>query len=225
MTDPRDTLKRAAEYARAQAASIEQNCRGWKRVNDGSYEEALSEKGYYILVNDAAALDRMAEQEPVAYECVYQTIIQWDEGGGKRSRRELARRIIALYAAPVVPAEQKWLPMETAPKDGTPILALCRHDADPEPVVQRPNVRTMLSLYAAHAEGMGHVQDGPHVLVWGGAFDDSTWETPGASLPDWWFQFGSDFEIAAYPIGWLPIPEYRAMLAAAETPQWRPTSD
>jgi hypothetical protein len=32
-------------------------------------------------------------------EAIYETIIQWDEGGGKRSRRELARRIVALYAA------------------------------------------------------------------------------------------------------------------------------
>lgn len=37
------------------------------------------------------------EQEPVALETVYETIIQWDEGGGKRSRRELARRIVSLY--------------------------------------------------------------------------------------------------------------------------------
>lgn len=28
-------------------------------------------------------------------EAVYEAIIQWDEGGGKRSRRELARRIVA----------------------------------------------------------------------------------------------------------------------------------
>ncbi len=35
--------------------------------------------------------------EPVAWEAVYETIIHWDEGGGKRSRRELARRIVALY--------------------------------------------------------------------------------------------------------------------------------
>jgi hypothetical protein len=38
------------------------------------------------------------EQEPVL-ETVYETIIQWDESGGKRSRRELARRIVALYNA------------------------------------------------------------------------------------------------------------------------------
>ena len=40
------------------------------------------------------------KQEPVALETVYETVIHWDEGGGKRSRRELARRIVALYTAP-----------------------------------------------------------------------------------------------------------------------------
>lgn len=38
--------------------------------------------------------------EPVALETVYETIIHWDEGGGKRSRRELATRITALYTTP-----------------------------------------------------------------------------------------------------------------------------
>jgi len=37
------------------------------------------------------------EPKPVELESVYETIIQWDEGGGKRSRRELARRIVSLY--------------------------------------------------------------------------------------------------------------------------------
>jgi hypothetical protein len=42
-------------------------------------------------------------QEP-SLESVYETIIQWDEGGGKRSRRELARRIEALYSHLANPA-------------------------------------------------------------------------------------------------------------------------
>jgi len=49
---------------------------------------------------DPASIYKQPEQEPVALETVYETIIQWDEGGGKRSRRELARRIVALYTTP-----------------------------------------------------------------------------------------------------------------------------
>jgi hypothetical protein len=41
-----------------------------------------------------------SEQEPVDVETVYETIIKWDEGGGKRSRRELTRRIVELYTSP-----------------------------------------------------------------------------------------------------------------------------
>ena len=51
------------------------------------------------------AIAEAEKQEPVALETVYETIIQWDEGGGKRSRRELARRIVDLYTTP--PAAQR----------------------------------------------------------------------------------------------------------------------
>jgi hypothetical protein len=45
--------------------------------------------------------DRELMQQALdALETVYKIIIDWDEGGGKRSRRELARRIVDLYAAP-----------------------------------------------------------------------------------------------------------------------------
>ena len=46
------------------------------------------------------AIEQAEKQEPVALETVYETIIHWDEGGGKRSRRELARQIVALYTTP-----------------------------------------------------------------------------------------------------------------------------
>jgi hypothetical protein len=36
-------------------------------------------------------------------ETVYETIVHWDEGGGKRSRRELARRIVGLF-----PGRPEW---------------------------------------------------------------------------------------------------------------------
>jgi hypothetical protein len=42
------------------------------------------------------------EQEPADLERIYETIIQWDENGGKRSRRELAYLIHALYTAPSI---------------------------------------------------------------------------------------------------------------------------
>lgn len=38
------------------------------------------------------------ERAGVDLEAIYQAIVQWDEGGGKRSRRELARRIVRLHA-------------------------------------------------------------------------------------------------------------------------------
>ena len=56
----------------------------------------------------AAPAPQAHQGEPPTHERVYETIIQWDEGGGKRSRRELTRRIEALYAgvAPA-PVEQR----------------------------------------------------------------------------------------------------------------------
>ena len=42
----------------------------------------------------------------LALETVYETIIEWDEGGGKRSRRELARRIVALAEQPAQPQQE-----------------------------------------------------------------------------------------------------------------------
>jgi predicted transcriptional regulator len=64
----------------------------------------------------------------------------------------------------------------------------------------------MITIYSAHCDGMSHVENGPHVLVWGGAVDDRP-EDGGAFIPDWWFLSGSDFEVAANPTHWLPIPK------------------
>jgi len=63
-----------------------------------------------LLVDDVVAALAQPEQEPVAWETVYETIIHWDEGGGKRSRRELAQRIIDLYTAPPAqPPQRTWV--------------------------------------------------------------------------------------------------------------------
>lgn len=63
-----------------------------------------------------------------------------------------------------------------------------------------------LCLFHAHGEGMAAADDGWHVVVWGGAFDDSTHEYSGASLPDWWFVEGSSFETVANPVFGIEVP-------------------
>lgn len=94
--------------------------------------------------------------------------------------------------------------ISTAPRDGTPILAWCDHEAD-EYVEDEAKGR--LTLYAAHYEGMSHAPTGWHIVEWGGAFDDSSYEYPNqASLPDWWFVAGSEFEVAANPVKWTKLP-------------------
>jgi len=129
----------------------------------------------------------------------------------------LAWRDAHAVAAPVAQPEL-WQPIETAPKDGTPIFGWCVHAADPYFLDDGKR----LTLYGSHTEGLGHVQDGPNVVVWGGAFDDSTWEAPGAKLPDWWFQHGSDFEVTANPTHWMPLPAAPADGAPVAQPvAWR----
>lgn len=103
-------------------------------------------------------------------------------------------------AAPVQAGAEGWQPIATAPKDGAPLLGWCVHGADPYHLSNGN-----LTLYGGHTEGLSHVEDGPHVLVWGGGWDDRTYEHDGGWMPDWWFQFGSEFEVTANPTHWMPI--------------------
>ena len=89
------------------------------------------------------------------------------------------------------------LPMNTAPKD-RPILAYCQHEADPY-VTEDPRI---LTTYGAHCESLSHVEDGFHVVEWGGEYVDSD-----GSIPDWWFRFGSEFEEVASPIAFMELPD------------------
>lgn len=92
-------------------------------------------------------------------------------------------------------------PMSSAPKD-RPILV--RFDHDGGDGYYREDGKG-LTLYGAHAEGLScRAGEGWCVAVWGGGFHDSE-EDGGAHLPDWWFQDGSEHEIAVNPVGWVDI--------------------
>jgi hypothetical protein len=97
-----------------------------------------------------------------------------------------------------------WQPIETAPKD-KPILAYCNHEADSFFVNENAG---RLTVYAAHHEGGSHCDTGIHIVEWGGAWDDRSYFEPDAGhVSDWWFVSGSEFEMAANPTHWMPMPE------------------
>lgn len=98
----------------------------------------------------------------------------------------------------------EWQSIETAPKD-KPILAWCNHDADPY-VEDAQTGR--LTTYGAHCEGLAYATDGYNVVEWGGETSEyGEYNELLYSIPDWWFVVGSDFEVAANPTHWMPLPE------------------
>lgn len=100
----------------------------------------------------------------------------------------------------------KWQDISTAPRDGTRILGLCVHDADPYFL---PNNR--ITTYASHCEsGPGQADDGVHIVQWGGEYteyEDEYTNTPSCHIPDWWFLAETDFGTVANPTHWMPLPE------------------
>ena len=62
------------------------------------------------------------QPDPVTLEAVYETIIRWDGSGGKRSRRDLAFRIVSLFAAPSQrkPLSEATIDTFSMDKDGLP---------------------------------------------------------------------------------------------------------
>lgn len=107
-----------------------------------------------------------------------------------------------------------WETMETAPKD-RPILVMCSDKCDDPhcvfndhcigPDVKRDGRQYDLCLYHAHTEGLSAYGDGPAIVQWGGAWDDRTWEYDGGWMPDWWFVYKSEFEVAANPVLWYNV--------------------
>lgn len=90
-------------------------------------------------------------------------------------------------------------PMDTAPRNGMPILAWCDHDADP---YFMPDDKR-LTTYGAHVEGLSqHVPTGWAIVVWGGEYYDSD----DGYTPPWWFLHDGDWEMPANPVKWWPLP-------------------
>lgn len=96
-----------------------------------------------------------------------------------------------------------WKTIDSAPQDGTPILGWCRHDAD----LYYDDNDDSLTPYGCHCEGLNHVSDGPHVVLWVDDYQDGDWENGYITIPGWWFRDDSDFEVVANPTHWMSIPE------------------
>lgn len=106
-----------------------------------------------------------------------------------------------LYSGTPETKTSGWQPIETAPKD-KPIVGWCVHSADPYWASE-----THLTTYGAHAEGLGHADDGPNIIVWGGEYHENDWESGvNAHIDAWWFVDGSDWEKPANPTHWMPLP-------------------
>lgn len=78
-------------------------------------------------------------------------------------------------------------------------MAWCDHKADP---FFEDEEKSRLTTYAAHSEAFSHASDGCHIVEWGGEWDEGDY----GYVPDWWFVAGSDFEIAANPTHFIPLP-------------------
>lgn len=91
----------------------------------------------------------------------------------------------------------EWQPIETAPKDGTVIIAWCNHSADPYFLQDGKR----LTPYGANAEGMSHAEDGVNLVYWHDAFNEIEY-----TIPAWWCVSDGTGEIAANPTHWMPLP-------------------
>jgi hypothetical protein len=87
------SIKAAVAFAHPPRREPEQEPVAW--CDPAEYDDFQG-----AVSRNCAAANSPKRHAPVTMETVYETIIHWDEGGGKRSRRELARRIVSLFTHP-----------------------------------------------------------------------------------------------------------------------------
>ncbi len=84
------------------------------------------------------------------------------------------------------------------------ILALCNHEVD-----QYYKEDGRLTNYGASAEGLSHVENGYHVLEYcEGHGETSDIDGRWIQWPNWWFQNGSNGEIAANPVLYMDLSPF-----------------
>lgn len=68
--------------------------------------------------------------------------------------------------------------------------------------------KLQLTIYMAHAEMFGRINDKEHVLEWGGEYSDHDGNSRHSwTMPNWWFRTDTDFAQAAYPTHIVLLPE------------------
>lgn len=161
---------------------------------------------------DADALERLARHLLIRFHRGAAGFpVPWErlsDYGKENWTAEAADALAALSAS----GPAGWQPIETAPKD-KPILAWCETECGDPDCAYGGGGSSRLCLYHGHAEGLSFAPTGVHILEWGGSWDDRTHKYDGGHMPDWWFVVGSEFEQAANPTHWQPLPEPPALSA------------
>jgi hypothetical protein len=140
--------------------------------------------------------------DAVLYQQLKKDAAHTSDNGHTFVDTDALRSLIDAYDAST--NQMQWRSIDDNPPKDRPILAWCDHEADP--YVEPNDPKNRLTLYAGHAEGLSHAPTGWHIIEWGGAWDDRTYEYDGGCMPDWWFVVGSEFEQAANPLFWMPLP-------------------